>query len=155
MGTYQQLIPGELIDLNEAALDQELLKLGAGFIVQDPMRYLRLSISRIPSYFLFWPKTSSSLPSNITRVLSFGIALPFLISGIYFWGKKIKQEQLYSSPGLLLLLFIVSYSVIHLLSWALIRYRLPVDAVGLIFAAFGIVSIFQIIFRNSADGQRI
>jgi hypothetical protein len=38
------------------------------------------------------------------------------------------------SGGSLLVLFIVVYSLIHLLSWALTRYRLPVDTVGLVFA---------------------
>ena len=28
-----------------------------------------------------------------------------------------------------------TYTAIHLLSWALIRYRLPVDAIALVFAA--------------------
>jgi hypothetical protein len=48
MGSYQQLIPNELIGLDEAALDQELLKRGLQFVVDDPGRYILLSISRIP-----------------------------------------------------------------------------------------------------------
>ena len=41
----------------------------------------------------------------------------------------------------LLYLFIAVYTVIHLLSWALIRYRLPVDAVLIIFAAYGLTNL--------------
>ena len=48
MGSYLELIPEELLSLDEAALDQELLKIGVGFILEDPLRYLVLSISRIP-----------------------------------------------------------------------------------------------------------
>jgi hypothetical protein len=33
------------------------------------------------------------------------------------------------------------YTAIHLLSWALIRYRLPVDAVLLPFAAVGLAQV--------------
>jgi hypothetical protein len=41
------------------------------------------------------------------------------------------------------MLFASIYTLIHLLSWALIRYRLPVDAVLLIFAALALVDIAQ------------
>jgi hypothetical protein len=45
-------------------------------------------------------------------------------------------------PGAgLLLLFVFTYAGIHILSWALIRYRLPVDAVLLSFAGLGIVDM--------------
>ena len=37
-----------------------------------------------------------------------------------------------------LVLFVGIYSLIHLFSWALIRYRLPIDAVLLIFAGLGL-----------------
>ena len=152
MLSYQHLIPAHLTELDEAALDQELLKLGLGFVSQEPIRYIKLSLSRIPVYFEFWPKATSSIPSNITRVLSFGIAFPFMIIGILYWGIKTKQDYYFLSPGVLLLIFMIIYSLIHLLSWALIRYRLPVDAVGLIFAAQGIVGLYQKFFlkRTSA-----
>jgi len=38
----------------------------------------------------------------------------------------------------LLVLFVTVYTGIHLLSWALIRYRLPVDAVLLVFAGLAV-----------------
>ena len=43
----------------------------------------------------------------------------------------------------LLGLFMVIYTGMHLLTWALIRYRLPVDAILLIFAAVGIMDILK------------
>ncbi len=55
MGSYQELIPQELRNLDEASLEQELLKRGIQFILDDLGRYVLLSISRIPSYFMFWP----------------------------------------------------------------------------------------------------
>ncbi|MEW5868444.1 MAG: hypothetical protein AB1894_04155 [Chloroflexota bacterium] len=135
MGSYQELIPEELRSLDEAALDQALLQRGLGFVSTDPGRYLRLSLSRIPAYFWFWPSPDSSLPSNLTRVFSFGLALPFMLVGIGLWVKDLRRKQVNAAPGALLLLFAGVYSAIHLLSWALVRYRLPVDAVLLIFAA--------------------
>ena len=46
-----------------------------------------------------------------------------------------------SSESLILYLFIGIYTAIHLLSWALIRYRLPVDAVLIIFASTTLVEM--------------
>jgi hypothetical protein len=60
------------------------------------------------------------------------------------WGKKgIFFLNLFSSFEGLLILFALVYTAIHLLTWALIRYRLPVDAVLITFAALAIYRLFQ------------
>jgi 4-amino-4-deoxy-L-arabinose transferase-like glycosyltransferase len=170
MGTYQSLIPPELHHLDEAALDQALLKRGLQFVLDDPVRYLRLSLSRVPAYFMFWPSPDSSTISNISRVSSFALFLPFMLYGLFlvlfrgsrnndrrdltteasspaFQSSILPSSNSYAfnitSPILLLVLFALIYTTIHLLSWALIRYRLPVDAVLLIFAAVALVDIAQ------------
>jgi 4-amino-4-deoxy-L-arabinose transferase-like glycosyltransferase len=210
MSTYQSLIPAELHHLDEAALDQALLKRGLQFVLDDPVRYLRLSLSRIPAYFMFWPSPDSGLISNVSRVSSFGLFLPFMLYGLLLSlfnrdhqnrrqpvpsTTKARPERsrrdlpteasptfqhsnlppstptpnpsspsslvpsplipnplsptalipvfTLSSPAFLLILFSGVYTTIHLLSWALIRYRLPVDAVLLIFAALALVDIAQ------------
>jgi len=140
MGSYHELIPEELLSLDEAALDQELLKIGIGFITEDPLRYLALSISRIPPYFIFWPSSSSSLISNVSRVFSFGIVLPFMIYGLYRSFVD-RLKPLIKQPLFLLYMFIVIYTGMHILTWTLVRYRLPVDAVLVIFAGLAIVDI--------------
>lgn len=142
--TYYQLIPPELLTLDEAAIDQALLIRGLDFVRQDPVRYLKLSLSRIPAYFMFWPSTDSGRVSNIARVGSFGVLWPFmlagLIRGLLAWRKSMMKAL--SEPGALLILFIVIYTGIHLLSWALIRYRLPIDAVLVIYAALAFVELW-------------
>jgi len=35
------------------------------------------------------------------------------------------------------------YSVMHLLTWALIRYRLPVDAMLVIFGGYALVDLYH------------
>jgi len=143
--SYYNLIPPELRSLNEAKLDSALLRRGLQFITDDPVRYILLSISRIPEFFKFWPSPQSSLISNISRVGSFGISLPFIFYGL--WGLLVKDWKsltIFQRWGTILLLsFVFIYSAIHLLSWALIRYRLPVDAVLLIFAAYGIIRLVR------------
>ncbi len=145
MPSYQELIPAELSNLNEAELESSLLKLGWGFILENPGRYLLLCISRIPAHFIFWPLAASSLTSNIVRVGSFGIALPFIVLGVFIYLKHylfhLSVIKMLIEPGSLVLLFIIVYTSTHLLTWAGIRYRLPTDAVSLLFAAYALSTI--------------
>jgi hypothetical protein len=136
MGTYLDLIPPDLLGLDEAALDQALLMQGIQFITDDPVRYIYLTISRIPVYFKFWSSPDSSGISNASRMLSFGIFWPFMLIGILMvifgwkrYGVLDRQKDLIMIIG-----FMVIYAGIHILSWTLIRYRLPVDAVAVLFA---------------------
>ena len=141
---YQVLIPPELRHLNEAEMDRALLSRGLQIVRADPLRFLLLSMSRIPTYFTFWPSAASGIVSNISRVGSFGIMLPFMLLGILFWLRDHWTDgllKLLATPGALLLAFGVVYTVVHLLSWALIRYRLPVDAVLIIFAGLAVVEL--------------
>ena len=144
LATYQSLIPKELLHLDEAALDQALLKRGIQIVISDPKRYILLSLSRIPPYFMFWPSRDSGLLSNLARVAGFGILLPLMIYGlVYAFSIRVHNWRLsLSSPVFLLYSFILIYSAIHLLSWALIRYRLPVDAILIVFAGLAIVDLY-------------
>jgi hypothetical protein len=140
--TYFMLVPEELRSLDEAALDQALLKRGVQFILEDPLRYLQLSLSRIPAYFMFWSSGESSLVSNISRLASFGLLWPFMLWGLILSLRRVAGvPPLRVAPVLLLYLFILVYTAIHLLTWALIRYRLPVDAVLVLFAGLAIIDL--------------
>jgi hypothetical protein len=46
-----------------------------------------------------------------------------------------------TTPLALLLLFMIVYSLMHVLTWAMPRYRLPVDAVAFSFAALALYSL--------------
>jgi len=143
---YKSLIPEELLSLDEASLDKKLLKLGISFVTDDPIRYIKLSLSRISDYFRFWPSERSGLLSNISRVLSFGIFFPFMLYGLFLSLRTDLNEgikEFLSSPQLLLYLFMLVYTGIHLVTWAMIRYRLPVDAVLILFASLAFVDIFN------------
>jgi 4-amino-4-deoxy-L-arabinose transferase-like glycosyltransferase len=157
LGTYQDLVPQELRQLDEAALDQALLRRGLQFVIDDPKRYILLSLSRIPAYFEFWPSSGSGLISNISRVASFGIILPFVLYGLFLAIRRSFSEKgnriinLFSSPVGLLILFVLIYSAIHLLTWALIRYRLPVDAVLIPFAALALSDLYSKVAKQTVS----
>jgi 4-amino-4-deoxy-L-arabinose transferase-like glycosyltransferase len=157
--SYGDLIPDELRGLDEAALDQALLRRGLAFVAQDPVRYALLSLSRIKDYFMFWPSPDSGAVSNVARVASFGLLLPFMIIGLLTARSALRTgpraapaSWLTPAAGLALLIaFVAVYTAIHLLSWALIRYRLPVDAVLIIFAAVGIEHVVTYLGAVSAS----
>jgi hypothetical protein len=141
-GVYEQLIPRDLRQLDEAALDQALLLEGTRFVLADPGRYIRLSLSRIKDFFQFWPSPESGIASNYARVLSFGVCLPLMLFGLIL---TVAERQSVGTRRwqaiVLLYLFIAWYTLIHLASWALVRYRLPVDAVLLPFAALALIDL--------------
>lgn len=140
---YGDLIPPEVRGLSEPEMDAALMKRGFGFVLDDPLRYLALSATRAIEYFKFWPSTESGLVSNFARVGSFGLCLPFMLGGIALSlgafrsprGAKFIHAGRMPDGILLLLAAAGFYSAIHLLTWALIRYRLPVDALMILFAA--------------------
>ena len=160
--SYQELIPPELRDLNEAELDRALLKSGLAFVADEPGRYLLLSLSRIPVYFQFWPTQESTLLSNASRVLSFGVFLPFMLYGLALAIARLRRggllrprhedgagrRTLRAAYVALFLLFILSYTAVHLASWANVRYRLPVDAFLILFAAYGIEHLALVLWRR-------
>ena len=145
--SYQQLIPKELRRLDEAALDSALLGRALVIIKNDPVRYVILSLSRTKDYFEFLPSPKSGLVSNVSRLLSFGLMLPFMIAGLVISLRRRdwqRHDWLYA--------FMVLYTGIHLLSWALIRYRLPVDAILIIFAALAVVRLGEwVVAKNRAS----
>jgi 4-amino-4-deoxy-L-arabinose transferase-like glycosyltransferase len=143
MGSYYSLIPTELLHLDEASLDKALLERALAGIAADPGRFLILSLSRIPHYFVFWPSATSGTISNVSRVGSFGLFLPFMIYGLFLsWryasGTLAGRSR---SPFFLLYLFTAVYTAIHVFTWTLIRYRLPVDAVLLLFAGLAVLEL--------------
>ncbi len=144
---------------NEAQMDRALLRQGIQFVLDDPGRYLLLSLSRIRAFFEFWPTPDTTLLHNIGRTGSFGLFLPFMVYGLYLSGKREKRKEKkgvrnesgvspsltlpFTSASSLLYLFMVVYTVLHILTWAMVRYRLPVDAVALPFAALAIDDLYH------------
>jgi hypothetical protein len=151
--TYGQLLPTELLSLNEAELDKALFARGVGFVIDDPVRYALLSLSRTREYFKFWPSADSSMISNISRVGSFGLFLPLMLYGfglavVHVWRSRGNASNWAANrpnwASLVLLIgFMGLYTAMHLLTWALIRYRLPVDAVLLLFAGYGVADLLR------------
>lgn len=149
-------LPPDLLEQNltEVEWDKALMRRGIGFIVEDPGRYVLLSLSRVLDYFEFWP-TNTALVNNAGRLLSFTLFLPFMLSGIYIAGKAAIRQTGSSQPACFLshlknpvffiFLFMAFYTLLHVLTWAMPRYRLPVDATALPFAALALEQGFHVV----------
>jgi 4-amino-4-deoxy-L-arabinose transferase-like glycosyltransferase len=127
-------VPDDLRGQNEARLNSELTRRGLEFITADPERYARLTLTKALEYFKFWPSSGSRLISNLNRVLSFGLVLPFMLFGLYL---SLPRWRSYAA----LYLFAAVHTGIHLLTWPAPRYRLPVDAVLMVFAGLALVEL--------------
>ncbi len=145
-------LPADLINqgLNEAQWDKALMARGIGFVLADPGRYLRLSLSRVADYFEFWPTADSSLLFNVGRLVSFTLFLPFMLAGItlsltqHARARQARARPLFNLQSVIFLLtFMAVYSLLHIFTWAMSRYRLPVDAVALPFAALALMHLWN------------
>jgi hypothetical protein len=130
-------LPGGWWGRPEPELDRDLLRLGLRFILDDPGRYLLLSLSRARAFFEFWPTPDTSTLHNVGRTGSFGLLLPFLIYGLIL---AVCQPR-FVARNALLLLFAVFYTLLHLLTWAMVRYRLAVDATLMPLAALALLDL--------------
>jgi hypothetical protein len=129
----------------EPELDRDLMRLGIGFVLDDPGRYFLLCLSRTRAFFEFWPTPGTTLLHNIGRAGSFGLFLPFILYGLYLVIRNSKPETRNPKPetrNSLLFLFVAFYTLLHVLTWAMVRYRLPVDAVLIILAAMALLDLY-------------
>jgi 4-amino-4-deoxy-L-arabinose transferase-like glycosyltransferase len=140
-GAWVAPIPPELWGLSEPEITNELLKRGVQNILADPGRFFLLTLSRVKFFFTFWPTADTGLINNLGRVFSFGIMLPFMLAGLYLSRSRWRQ-------ALPLYLFVVIHLGVYLVSWVMIRYRIPVDAILLIFAAAALTAITERLTRS-------
>ncbi|NLE76429.1 MAG: hypothetical protein GX605_06715 [Chloroflexi bacterium] len=140
-------VPPEILGQPEPQMDRALLREGIRFVAEDPGRYLRLSLSRVRAFFEFWPTGDTSLLHNVGRVASALLLLPTLLLGLGLLACRLELVGRLRA----LILFSAVYTAQHVLTWAMVRYRLPVDAALLPVAALGMVGMVE---RSSAKIRR-
>jgi len=161
--TFQEFasapLPDDLQGLNEAQKDRILMQRGIGFVLADPGRFVLLSLSRVPDYFEFWPTSDTTFINNLGRVGSWGLFLPFILYGLWLALRAAGPRSILGwinfsiTPLALIVLFMIVYSLLHILTWAMPRYRLPVDATMVPFAALAVYDLArQVAVRF--DGRR-
>lgn len=140
----EALMPFE--SMTEPEWDRTLMERGIAFVTAEPRRYLLLSLSRVPDFFEFWP-TDTSLLHNAGRLVSFTLFLPFMVGGLWLALRRAAVGdaplRLATTPLALIVLFMLFYSSLHILTWAMPRYRLPVDAVAMPFVALALLALYR------------
>jgi hypothetical protein len=130
-------LPDDLVWGNEATMDRQLMQRGIQFVLDDPWRYVLLSLSRTRAFFEFWPTSDTTLLHNIGRTGSFGLFLPFILYGLY---EGFRRPEV-TDGSRLLFLFSGFYTLLHIATWAMVRYRLPVDAVMIPWAGLAVADL--------------
>lgn len=134
--TYVAPLPPAVRGLSVPALDRVLYREALSGIAADPVRFMQLSVSRIPHYYWILPSPQSSSLSNAARLCSFALYLPFMVLGLWLSRQRWRA-------CLPLYLYVGFDAVLHLTSWAAPRYRLPSDALLMPFAALAVQTIAE------------
>ena len=129
-------LPAALRGCGEPAIDRALFRMALGFIAADPLRFLRLSWSRAGSYFWLLPSADSSPLANVARLCSFTLYAPLMLYGLVLSRHRWR-------PCVPLYLYLLFDTVLHLASWAAPRYRLPSDALLMVFAGVAVVDLAE------------
>ncbi len=134
--SFVALVPTRLAGFGEPALDRALYREALGFIAADPGRFVLLTLNRTKDYFWILPSENSSLISNLSRLFSFTLYFPFMLYGLY-----LSRTQWRTS--LPLLLYVAFDTMLSLISWSAPRYRLPSDAVMMVFAGLAVATLVE------------
>lgn len=146
-------LPGDLLaieDMTEPEWDRALMQRGIRFVAAEPGRYLKLSLSRVLDFYEFWPTPDTPLLHNVGRLVSFTACLPFVIYGsVLALTDAVREARkgglmiFIGQPAVLLLGFSGFYALLHILTWAMPRYRIPVDAVTMPFVALAMTDLYR------------
>jgi hypothetical protein len=131
---------------NDVDITNELLRRGIQNVLNDPWMFVMLTITRLREFFLFWPTTQSDIFSNLLRVFSFGIMWPFAAAGL--WLSRRQWRDL-----LPIYIFMVTHTGVYAVTWTMVRYRVPLDAFLIPFAAVAGVHLYTWI-KNSHRSRR-
>ncbi|MBA7465680.1 hypothetical protein ES707_00850 [subsurface metagenome] len=130
-------------ELSEIERDDYYTREALKFIRHNPKYMLKLALWKFLKFWRLYPHTESIYTYRHSKtllilisLLSYGILLPFSIIGIMFSIRKWKQFTFFYG-------LIVSFTIIHLIVWSQIRYRLPIMPYMLIFAAFSLNFVME------------
>jgi len=130
-------------ELHEIERNDYYTKEALNFIRHNPKYMMKLAVWKFLKFWRLYPHTETIYTYGHSKtllvlisLLSYGILLPFSILGIIFSIKKWKQFTFFYG-------LIGSFTMIHLIFWSQIRYRLPIMPYIIVFAAFSLNSIIE------------
>ena len=141
-------VPADLEGANEVDLTNELGRRAVEIILQDPWRFLRLSLNRLGLYFMFVGSPGSSLLGRAARGFYLVICLPFMVGGLLLSLCEWRHWVFWY-------LFAAAYTAVHVISWVQYRYRMLVDVALVPFAALAIVALVARLRRGRAGQSSV
>lgn len=130
-------IPPEVLTSgNDIVITHQLLQLGVQHVISEPLRFLFVTLARLRELFTFWPTADSGRLANLLRLCSFGWLAPLAAVGVI--ANLPRWRAL--AP---LYLFLLLHTGIYAVTWAMIRYRMPMEPFLIIFGAYTLVTIYD------------
>lgn len=120
---------------NDAVITDTLLQMGIQNVEKDPREFVRLTGSRLVAYFMFWPTQDATPLANLMRVWSAGLLLPLSALGVVLSWRRWREL----AP---IFLFMVVHTAVYAVTWTMIRYRVPVDAVLIPFGSYALLRLW-------------
>jgi len=133
---YYNLAGGSHQDRLEG--DRFLRREGVTIIRDNPGKYLGIVVQNITRFWQLYPHQSNDpATARLYKALglaSFGVLLPFFL--VALWACRTRFGELSVLYG-----FMAYYTLVHALLYAMMRYRIPMDGIILVFAAAGLVTV--------------
>lgn len=119
--------------------DRAALREGLRLLVGDPWRSIRLAWAKLLAFWGFYPEDAGRMEKWI-GLCSYGPVL-----GLALWGMYVGRDRW--RDGLLFYLFFAAFSLVHMVFFGHVRFRLPMDPFLIVLAGGGLVSVGEWIGR--------
>jgi len=126
----------EVLKLPQFEGDKVFMRKALSFIRDNRSAYITLLRKRFFHYWRLFPRIATKRNKLIAKLTS-GWILPFGWLGIILAWKKYWRKT-----GLLVLL-LASFTCVHIVFWAMIRYRVPIDPFVIIFCSYTLIWIYD------------
>lgn len=127
--------PAILASENDVTITNQLLQMGLQNVVNEPLRFVFVSLARLRELFTFWPTADSGRLANLLRILSFGWLAPLAAFGVV---ANLRHWRTLAP----IYLFILSHTGVYAITWTMIRYRMPMEPFLIMFGAYTIEQIY-------------
>ena len=123
-------------DEDEVQRNAKYVKLAKQFILANPGLYAKLCLVRFIEFFRVLGRTHTSALVAMTRLLSYGLVLPFFIVGFVL---SFRRSSGLSRQKWVLTTVLLLFVSLHVLTTAEPRYRLPIEPYMVAFASYFVV----------------
>jgi len=119
--------------------DRAAMREGMRLLIMNPWRSIRLAWAKVRAFWGFYPEDAGRAEKWI-GLCSYGPVL-----GLALWGTYVGRDRW--RDELLFYLFFAAFSLVHMIFFGHVRFRLPMDPFLIVLAGGGLVSLGRRIGR--------